>query len=202
MKYKLLSFGVFLVIAAFWGCGTVDLSHRILHRNLDKFSTHSRYEHRKVTLTKSQRKKISQILDTQIPVEKVVKYFKAHKWKGMGVSGDIFVVSGESAYGPYRILVLIEGHSVSKLIQDKPIFKEGHLIINQEFLSQFVGRHLEQSFEIARTPEERLYTPTKIKPIANEMELSREIALKIKKALAVAVILKGKFGLGEGCLTP
>ncbi len=192
MKYKFLSFGVVLVIATFWGCGTVDLSHRVLHRNLDKFSTHSRYEHRKVTLTKSQRKKISQILGNQIPVENVVKYFKAHKWKGMGVSGEIFVITGESGYGLYRILVLIEHDSISRLILGKQVFKERQALINREFLNQFVGKHLEQSFKIAQGLEDIMQTPTKIKPIANEVGLSREIALKIKKTLAEVAVLKGE----------
>ncbi len=190
MKWKSLSLGVILLIAGLIGCNAVAPKRVVSSRSLHKFSRRSRYELRKVTLTKTQQEKINQILDNQIPVEEVVKYYNVRKWKGQGVTGDVFVISGKAAYGSYKILALVRQRSIVALVQDKPVLKNGYSVINQEFLGQFVGKTLEQPFEVASSLNDVLQTPTKVRPIANEVELSKEIALKVKKALAEAVVLK------------
>lgn len=48
--------------------------------------------------------------------------------------------------------------------------------IDQEFLAQFEGKNKRSSFEIARTPEDLLFVPAKIKAISGKAEICEEIA--------------------------
>ena len=62
--------------------------------------------------------------------------------------------------------------------------------INQQFLSQFEGKRFGDSFEIARTPEDILYVPSKIKAIRGDMQTSQTISNVVKEALDSINILK------------
>jgi hypothetical protein len=53
-----------------------------------------------------------------------------------------------------------------------------------DFLAQFEGRKLHDSFEIARTSEDVIYLPRKIKPIRDRVKLSEEMAKTVEEALS------------------
>ncbi len=58
--------------------------------------------------------------------------------------------------------------------------------IDQEFLSQFKGKRLGDSFEIARSLEDILYVPSSLKAMRGDIESSRIIASAVREALVSA----------------
>ncbi len=63
---------------------------------------------------------------------------------------------------------------------------KGMEAINGEFLAQFEGRTFAHSFEIARTPEELLFVPAKLKAVAGNIPLSEHIAEGVKAVMQSA----------------
>ena len=63
---------------------------------------------------------------------------------------------------------------------------EGNDLINQEFLSQFEGKRLRDSFEIAKSLDDILYEPSRVKAIRGDIETSQLIANAVKEALSSA----------------
>jgi hypothetical protein len=59
----------------------------------------------------------------------------------------------------------------------------GNNSINQEFLSQFRGKTFDNSFEIARTLEDLLYIPSKIKAMDRNIQTSHKISNMVKDVL-------------------
>jgi hypothetical protein len=56
----------------------------------------------------------------------------------------------------------------------------------EEFLAQFEGRNLTASFEVAKTAEDLLYLPSKIKTIKDNLEMSENIAKTVHEVLVSA----------------
>ncbi len=63
---------------------------------------------------------------------------------------------------------------------------EGNDLINQDFLSQFEGKRLRDSFEIAKSLDDILYEPSRVKAIRGDIETSQLIANAVKEALSSA----------------
>lgn len=58
--------------------------------------------------------------------------------------------------------------------------------VAEEFLAQFVGRSMNASFEVAKTAEDLLYLPSKIKAIKDSLEMSESIAKTVHEMLLSA----------------
>ncbi|MDZ7288931.1 MAG: hypothetical protein ONB44_03915 [candidate division KSB1 bacterium] len=58
--------------------------------------------------------------------------------------------------------------------------------VNDEFLVQFEGKTFDHSFEMARTPEELLFVPAKLRAIAGNLLLSDHIATGVKAVMQSA----------------
>ena len=71
--------------------------------------------------------------------------------------------------------------------------------IDEQFLSQFKGRSLNSNFEIARTPDEFLHVPAKLKAINGDFQLSENIARTVHGTLQSAARLL-KLGNEDGAL--
>lgn len=56
----------------------------------------------------------------------------------------------------------------------------------EEFLAQFEGRSLTESFEVAKTADDLLYLPGKIKALKDNAELSERIAKTVNETLLAA----------------
>ncbi len=56
----------------------------------------------------------------------------------------------------------------------------------EEFLAQFEGRSLNAGFEVAKTAEDLLYLPGKIKAIKDNLEISASIAKTVHETLLAA----------------
>lgn len=57
---------------------------------------------------------------------------------------------------------------------------------SDEFLAQFVGRSLNASFEVAKTAEDLLYLPSKLKGIKDNLAMSESIAKTVHEAVLSA----------------
>jgi hypothetical protein len=58
--------------------------------------------------------------------------------------------------------------------------------VDEKFLAQFQGKTWQDGFDIARTPEDLLYIPTKIRAMKKNIPLSESIAQGVKEAAALA----------------
>lgn len=85
-----------------------------------------------------------------------------------------------------------EGRKLNLLIgvtEDGRIFRvksEETNSINQEFLVQFEGKTLRNNFEIARTIEDVLYVPSKVKAMHGDIQTSQTISDAVKEVLSSA----------------
>ncbi|MDZ7300650.1 MAG: hypothetical protein ONB44_00765 [candidate division KSB1 bacterium] len=58
--------------------------------------------------------------------------------------------------------------------------------IEEEFLAQFRGKSLQDNFDLARTPEDLLFVPAKIRAMKRNPALSESIARGVKEIAAAA----------------
>jgi len=68
----------------------------------------------------------------------------------------------------------------------------GPAAISEEFLAQFEGKSALSSFSIARTPEDLLFVPAKIKAMAGRLEISEKIASEVLESLKASRALAKK----------
>jgi len=68
--------------------------------------------------------------------------------------------------------------------------------IDQEFLAQFEGRSQRSSFEIAKSPEDLLFVPAKIKAISGKVGICEEIA-KTVSALVKSAFSSNKLTFAQ-----
>jgi hypothetical protein len=80
-----------------------------------------------------------------------------------------------------RLLVGINEHGKITRVKIK-----GMEAGNGEFLAQFEGRTFGHSFEIARTPDDLLFLPAKLKAIGGNIPLSEQIAEGVKAVMQSA----------------
>jgi hypothetical protein len=80
-----------------------------------------------------------------------------------------------------RLLVGINEHGKITRVKIK-----GMEVGNGEFLAQFEGRTFGHSFEIARTPDDLLFLPAKLKAIGGNIPLSEQIAEGVKAVMQSA----------------
>lgn len=120
--------------------------------------------------------------------DELIPYYKVQPQakRPLGESGTVFVGKVTTVDGDSTILVSVR----DKVVQAIKI-KEGMNVpvILPEFLKQFIGRGLEQSFKVGTSPEEFDRVPTPLKPLAGNIELSRQIADVVHKILVVDAVL-------------
>ena len=75
------------------------------------------------------------------------------------------------------------------LVKNSPMI-DGKPVILDEFLQQFIGRSLRDSWEVARNPSDLVTLPSKIRPIAGYPRISDEVTDAIRKVLVLANVLK------------
>jgi hypothetical protein len=95
--------------------------------------------------------------------------------------GYVFVKPFAHEGKEMQLLVGINEHGKISRVKIK-----GLDAINGEFLAQFEGRTFDHSFEIARTPEDLLFVPAKLKAIAGNIPLSEHIAEGVKAVMQSA----------------
>jgi hypothetical protein len=123
-----------------------------------------------------------------LPGEERVRYIHVPTWKWQR-HADVFEVQGESAQGPYSLIVCVHQGRIAE-IEPKTSTQESGPRIPGEFLGQFVGRGVNDSFEVATSAEEAFTLPARLRPIGGEPELSRTIARDLRKVLIWAEVAR------------
>ena len=124
--------------------------------------------------------------------EKTVVYYSMTTRRGRSEVAKAFTVKGEGEYGFFELIVDIDRTITIQEIHiiKNPVYNDGCPIIGKDFIEQFIGKNLTDSFELMQESEDMQTTPTKIKPIRMAPFTSAKIAKELRKWLVVAKILK------------
>ena len=124
--------------------------------------------------------------------DRLINYIRVIREKSGGsIGGNIFVIKGTGEFSHYELLVCIHNGLINEIyVRNNPKNEKRNEVINKDFLNQFIGRTLEQSFELRENTEDLVVTPIKLAGIRNAPAISKDIALKLKKVLAIARALK------------
>jgi hypothetical protein len=148
-----------------------------------------RYSERSIDFSTERRALVaSKYGEEYLPGEERVRYIHVPTWKWQR-HADVFEVQGESAQGPYSLIVCVHQGRIAE-IEPKTSTQESGPRIPGEFLGQFVGRGVNDSFEVATSAEEAFTLPARLRPIGGEPELSRTIARDLRKVLIWAEVAR------------
>lgn len=184
------------------GCATLNKYYMHNHdefgvtesdlRKLHDFGWMTECYEKRIELTDEQIKEIEKFSIKLVPEDKFVNYIRIVRKKSAGKrGGNVFIVKGEGEFGNYELLVCIHNGLVNEIfVKNNPVDDKGNKIINKDFLGQFIGRTLEQSFELRGIPDDYLTTPIKLAGIQNAPLISKNIVKELKKVLAIAKVLK------------
>lgn len=146
------------------------------------------FEQRELTLTQDDKVKLQALLGHPPKYyPKSLTYYREIRHH-YGEIGDIVPLYQETPYGRLVILVRIWWHAIDKIVVVENVTKEGKPIVNDTFLSQFVGRTATSSYKTIKDPQDLLGARTNIKPIAGEPEISREIADRLQEIIAIHAV--------------
>jgi hypothetical protein len=141
------------------------------------------YRPSEVLLTEDDKAKIQELLGH--PLKYYPKGLGYYREIRHGEIGDIVPVRLETPYGKLVILVRIRLDSIDKIIVAQNITKDGRPVVNDLFLSQFLGRTATISFKVVKTPQDLLAAPNPIRPITGEPAISQEIADRLQEVMAI-----------------
>ncbi|HHT9108887.1 MAG TPA: hypothetical protein ACFYD9_09590 [Candidatus Wunengus sp. YC64] len=126
--------------------------------------------------------------------ERTVVYYSMTRRRGRGEIGKAFLVKGKGEHGHFELVVDIDGNRIQEIhIVKNPFDCTGQSVINEDFIEQFIGKELTDSFELARASEDVLTTPNKIKPIKMAPITSEMIAKELRKWLVIDKILNRNY---------
>lgn len=112
------------------------------------------------------------------------RIYPVNDGRSVFLKGNIFLIREAGESGPLKVSVSVLNGRVKRLLV------EGDPAVSEEFLSQFIGRSLEHSFEIAKEPSDLLTVPAKVRPMAKAPQDSRAVADAVKRALALGTVLE------------
>lgn len=144
------------------------------------------YRPREVLLTEDDKAKIQELLGH--PLKYYPKGLGYYREIRHGEIGDIVPVRLETPYGRLVILVRIRWDSIDKIIAAQNLAKDGAPLVNDLFLSQFLGRTATSSYKAAKTPQDLLAAPKPIRPITGEPAISQEIADRLQEIMAIHAV--------------
>lgn len=166
--------------------------HEITFWDAKKIHPFSHLSDRHKRLSMQQSQLINKIYGEEISHKgDLIAYYEARKRKGIyGDVGNIFLVHAKGEFGPLDILVSTTDRSVDKiLVKNNPVL-DGKPLIPDEFLQQFIGRSLGDSWEVAQKPLDLVTLPSKIRLIAGYPKMSQEVANSIHKVLVWENVLQ------------
>jgi hypothetical protein len=108
---------------------------------------------------------------------------KPQSKRPIGEFGKVFVERVTTPEGDLEIIVSVHNRIVQKIEVKN---EKGTYAFPPEFLNQFVGRRLDQSFEVGTSPEDFHRIPAPLIPLTGNMELSRMIADAVYKSLVIS----------------
>jgi hypothetical protein len=169
--------------------------HAITIGDAKKIRPFSNLSDRHKRLTAQQSQLINRLFGLDISREgDLIVYYEATKRKGIyGDPGNIFLVHARDESGSLlSILVCTTNSRIDEvLIENSPVLA-GKPVIPDEFLQQFIGRSLSNSWELEKAPSDLLSLPSKLRSIAGNPRTSQEVADAIRKVLVWAEVLQIK----------
>ena len=95
--------------------------------------------------------------------------------------GYVFMKSLQHEGATLGVMVGVTNTGVISTVSVK-----GQAGVSEEFLAQFHGKALQGNFEVARTAEDLLFVPAKIKAMQGNLALSESLAQSVKEIAAAA----------------
>jgi len=197
MKWALyLLLGGFLILANY-GCVSVE---KVLNPNRSgitikdakKIHPFGKPSYRVKVLTQTQSQRINNLYGEEITQEgDRITYYQSKGRKSFYRSqfGNIFLVHGKGELKALNILVCTTRGQIDEiLVKNNPIVK-GRTVIPDEFLQQYIGRSLKNSWEVAQDPPQLLTLPSRVRPMVGYPKLSEEVTKAIRKVLVWAIVL-------------
>ena len=185
------------VILALQGCGYLHhqgTPHPISITKADAERVHprSQYVRQHRHLTGDESARINERLGQAVthPGELIAYYaVTPHPKRGTGSSGHLFM---ETVEGPQALVQFIISVHSGKVQQVSVRNGKGADGMVPEFLGQFGGRSLSDSFEVGSSPEVFHKIPPPLIPLAGNVEFSGRIAEAVKKVLVLDEVLVDK----------
>jgi len=178
-------------------CGCAETPHAEHGQELTLYEIKKNYpyqwvEKHHVLLTDQQINELTQYGIEISKDEKIVVYYSMTARRGRSEVAKAFTVKGAGEHGLFELVVDV-GRAIA--IQEihivkNPVDRAGNPVIDRDFLEQFIGKNLTDSFELMKESEDVQTTPIKIKPIRMAPFTSAKIAKELRKWLVVAKILK------------
>ncbi len=151
----------------------------------DDYSDH----HKKLTLEQS--RSINDLHGEEISREgDLIAYYHAKKRKPLRDKADIFLVHARGEGSQLDLIVSTRGRIVDQIVVKNNLIREGKPVIPTEFLQQFTGRSLQDSWQMAEKPQDLVALPSMIKPVAGYPKISKDITSNIQKVLVWLMVLE------------
>ncbi|HEX9759096.1 MAG TPA: hypothetical protein VGB26_15080 [Nitrospiria bacterium] len=188
---NILVFSIFVVLSlSHFACSTPGSlfyhePHTITSHDARKLHPRSRLSDRHRKLNLEQAHEINRLHGENIVSEgDLIVYYEAKRRKGLyGDQGNVFLTRIETGTAPIELLVSVaEGKIYQLLLKEVPFIGRKPLVSN-EFLFQFIGRSLEDSWEIVRSSEDLLHVPAKVRSMEELPVVSQAITNQIRKVL-------------------
>jgi hypothetical protein len=138
--------------------------------------------HKKLSLEQS--RSINKLYGDAISQEgDLIAYYDALDRNPRRYIGKVFLVNAKSEKDQWNVIVGTRGRVVDRIMVKNNILGEGRPVIPNEFLKQFIGRSLQDSWQVAEGPQDVVTLPSMIRPVAGNLRASKELASNIRKIL-------------------
>ncbi len=138
--------------------------------------------HKKISLKQSQA--INELYGDAISQEgDLIAYYDVLDRNPRRYIAKVFLVSVKSEKGQWDVIVGTRGRVADRIVVRNTIIRDGKPAVPNEFLKQFIGRSLQDSWQVAEVPQDLLTLPSMIRPVAGNLRASKEMASNIRKVL-------------------
>jgi len=177
----------FMLITA--GCASLPKtfnheSHDIAKLDISKIYPAAISTDHHIKLTLEQSRLINKLYGEEISQKgNLLAYYSAVKRLPRHYKSKVFLVHVEEKAGRLEVLVGTRGRVVDKIVVKNNVTGQGKPVIPDEFLQQFIGRSLQDSWQVAEGPQDLLTLPSMLRPVVDQQNTSKEIASNIRKVL-------------------
>ncbi len=138
--------------------------------------------HKKISFEQS--RSINELYGDEISQEgDLIAYYDALERNPRRYIAKVFLVHAKSEMGQWDVIVGMRGRVADRIVVKNNIIREGKPVIPNEFLKQFIGRSLQDSWHVAEGPQDVVTLPSMIRPVAGNLRASKEMASNIRKVL-------------------
>ncbi|MFQ5779243.1 MAG: hypothetical protein ACE5HN_00485 [Nitrospiria bacterium] len=165
--------------------------HEISVSDARKVYHYDDYSDRHKKLTSEQSRSINDLHGEEISREgDLIAYYHAKKRKPLRDKADIFLVHVRGEGSQLDLIVSTRGRIVDQIVVKNNLIREGKPAVPNEFLQQFIGHSLQDSWQMAEKPQDLVALPSMIRPISGRRKISKEITSNIRKVLVWLTVLE------------